>query len=63
MHLRWALFLQRFSFVIKQTAEEANQVADALSRRIELLTMLQAELTGFEKLKELYVNDNFFADI
>lgn len=61
MHVRWALFLLKFS-IIKHVAGKLNRVADALSWRNHLLTTLQTEITGFEKL-ELYAIDNSFADI
>jgi hypothetical protein len=37
-------------------------VADALSKRAALLTMLKSELIGFEKLKEQYADDEDFAE-
>ncbi|KAF7835029.1 uncharacterized protein G2W53_009888 [Senna tora] len=40
-----------------------NVVADALSRRYALISMLSSKLLGFEHLKELYVHDSDFADL
>ncbi|PKI63420.1 hypothetical protein CRG98_016087 [Punica granatum] len=38
------------------------EVADALSRRVALLTMLRSKLTGFEELKEQYTDDEDFVE-
>lgn len=59
MQMRWALFLEKFSFIIKNTTGRLNRVADALSRT-QLLTVLQTKVTSFQKLKDLYAIDNFF---
>ena len=45
------------------TRGKTNVVADALSRRYFLLTVLDTKLLGFEMLKDLYAHDTDFSDI
>ncbi|RVW25526.1 hypothetical protein CK203_111638 [Vitis vinifera] len=40
-----------------------NIMADALSRRYALVSTLNAKLLGFEYVKELYANDDYFASV
>ncbi|XP_028556143.1 uncharacterized protein LOC114581024 [Dendrobium catenatum] len=60
MHARWIIFLQKFTFVLKHRSGAENRVADALSRRIAILTQVQTDFTGLEHLKDLYQHDEFF---
>ncbi|XP_040994264.1 uncharacterized protein LOC121240799 [Juglans microcarpa x Juglans regia] len=62
MHARWVTFIQKFTMVLKYKSGQHNKVADALSRRGELLLTLRTEITGFEQLKDLYVEDEDFAE-
>lgn len=48
---------------MKHAAGKLNRVADALSRRAQLLTVLQIEVIGFKHLKDLYAKDVYFAKI
>lgn len=61
MHARWVAFIQRFTMVLKHKSRKHNKVVDALSRKGELLVILQTEITGFEQLKDLYAKDDDFS--
>ena len=62
-HAKWVEFLEQFPYVIRHKKGKANIVADALSRRYALLSMLETKLFGLEPVKEMYVNDEHFAEI
>ena len=62
MHARWVAYIQRFTFSFKHKPEKLNRVADALSRRTGLLTVVRNEIIGFDYLKDLYANDEDFKE-
>ncbi|KMS95687.1 hypothetical protein BVRB_005900 [Beta vulgaris subsp. vulgaris] len=62
-HAKWVEFLQSFNFVAKYKAGKANIVADALSRRHLLLSMVDSKVLGFELIKEFYVLDEEMRDL
>ncbi|KAA0063034.1 serine/threonine-protein kinase TIO-like [Cucumis melo var. makuwa] len=62
MHARWISFLQRFDFVIKHQCGKENKVADALSRKSSLLTLLSMEIEAFKHLPSLYEKDVDFSE-
>jgi hypothetical protein len=54
--------MESFPYVIKYKKGQVNVVADALSRRFALISMLNARLMGFEQVKQ-YANDSYFANV
>ncbi|XP_071727878.1 uncharacterized protein [Rutidosis leptorrhynchoides] len=62
-HAKWVEFLQMYSFLSKHKVGTSNVVADALSRRYSLLSILEARVLGFSFVKELYEADPDFAPI
>ncbi|XP_057990624.1 uncharacterized protein LOC131173000 [Hevea brasiliensis] len=62
-HAKWVEFIESFPYVVKYKQGKENVVADALSRRYNLLTTLDSKLLGFEYVKELYEHDDDFAAI
>ena len=61
-HARWVEFIETFPYVIRYKQGKENIVADALSRRYALISILDAKLLGFEHIKELYPMDQDFCD-
>lgn len=54
--------MQRVVFTMYYRAESKNVVADVLNRRNSLLTILHFSVTDFEKLKQLYKEDDDFGN-
>ena len=61
-HAKWAEFMESFP-CHKVQEGQVNVVADALSRRFALISMLNARLMSFEQVKEQYANDSYFANV
>ena len=57
-HAKWVEFLEQFPYVIKHKKGKGNIVADAMSRRHFLLSMLETKMIGFDCLKEMYEGDD-----
>ena len=51
---RWIEFLQDHTFTLRHKAGVENKAADALSRRVFILTKMSTTVNGFEKLKTEY---------
>ncbi|XP_058006770.1 uncharacterized protein LOC131182138 [Hevea brasiliensis] len=62
-HAKWSEFIEGFPYVIQYKQGKENVVADVLSRRYTLLSMLDARLLGFEHVKEMYANDDDFGKV
>jgi len=62
-HTRWVEFLEQFLYVIKNKQGKANIVADALSRRHSLLSILETKFLSFDHIKEFYPKDVDFSPI
>jgi len=62
-HATWVEFLELFPYVIKHKQGKANIVADALSRRHSLLSILETKFLSFDHIKELYPKDVDFSPI
>lgn len=49
--------------MLKHKAGVTNRVADALSRRISLLTNMRIEVPSFDSFQDLLDNDPYFSPI
>lgn len=62
-HVEWSSFLQQFNFSPKYKFGESNTIADALSQRSLILTVMSTQVTGFKELKNQYIADPDFSHI
>ena len=62
-HASWIAYLQQFTFVVKHKAWVTNRVVDTLSRRTNLLTAMQLEVSGFDSFRDLLDIDPYFSPI
>lgn len=60
---RWASFLEEYNFVLKHKSGAQNRVADALSRKVQCLSMMKVVVVGFDNIPELYPADPYFSKI
>jgi hypothetical protein len=56
-------FIEIFPYVLRYKQGKENVVADALSQRYALLSILDTQLLGFKYIKDLYVQDSDFGDV
>eukprot|EP00253_Pinus_taeda_P027660 PITA_27660 len=61
-HAKWVEYLQSFNFVLKHISGQANNVADALSRKALLLQEITMQVLDFEHLPDLYKTDVDFRE-
>ncbi|GJS63516.1 putative CCCH-type zinc finger family protein, partial [Tanacetum coccineum] len=59
-HAKWVSFLKNFNFTLKHKTGIHNKVVDALSRRASYLSVMRAEVQGFDTFKEMYSEDTYF---
>ena len=52
--------IETFPYIICYKQSKKNVVADTLSRRYVLISILNAKLLGFKDIKELYPDDRDF---
>jgi hypothetical protein len=62
-HAKWVEFIETFPYVIRYKQGKENVVADALSRRYALLSILDTKFLGFEYIKDLYAPDSDFGEV
>lgn len=62
LHAHWSEFLEPFPFVICYKKGKENVVADALSCRYVLISILDAKVLGFEHIKQLYLDNSDFGE-
>ena len=62
-HGKWIEYIQSFNFVIKHKPGVENKVADALSRKFHLLSLMDNQVVGFDKIKEMYEQCSDFSKI
>ena len=60
-HGRWMAFLEKFTFVVKHKSGISNRVADALSRRSNLLVSMRVGVPGLDVLMEQLTVDPYFS--
>ena len=53
-HVKWVDFLQTFDFATKCKTGKTNLIADALSRKYNMLSILGARVLGFEMIQNQY---------
>ncbi|XP_048627497.1 uncharacterized protein LOC125596364 [Brassica napus] len=61
-HARWLEFVETFPYVIKYKKGKDNVVADALSRTHTLISTMEANIMGFEFIKDSYATDLDFQE-
>nr|GEW93036.1 hypothetical protein [Tanacetum cinerariifolium] len=62
-HAKWVSFLQNFNLTLKHKPGIHNKVADALIRRASYLSIIRAEVQGFDNFKEMYSEDAYFRPV
>ncbi|WCJ37823.1 hypothetical protein M5689_018922 [Euphorbia peplus] len=63
MHARWSAFVDKFRYKLIHKANKQNRVADALSRRVNLLKTVTLEVELFQHLRKDYKEDPNFGSV
>ncbi|XP_039144880.1 uncharacterized protein LOC120282188 [Dioscorea cayenensis subsp. rotundata] len=63
VQLNYNTYDVEFYAVLQHKAGVSNRVANALSRRSNLLVTLQVEVPGFDFFRDLFVTDPYFSEI
>ncbi|XP_076898116.1 uncharacterized protein LOC143551604 [Bidens hawaiensis] len=58
---RWLASLEKFTFVVKHKTGVSNRVADALSRRGNLLVAVRINVLGLDVIREQLTTDPYFS--
>ena len=62
-NMKWVEYLKAYTFNIKNKKGVLNKVVDALSRRALTIQEIQLKSIGIDHFKDLYSDDEDFADI
>lgn len=62
-HAKWLEFVETFPYIIKYKKGKENIVADTLSRRHALITIMDAKVMGFKHIKAIYEADPDFQEV
>ena len=62
-HAKWVEYLQTFTFFTKHRKDTKNVVADALSMRYTLISVLGAKLLGLQSMQGYYPEDAAFKEL
>ena len=63
-HAKWVEFMESFPYIVKYKKGKDNVVADALSRKNNiLLTKLDINVLGLDEMRDSYASDPFFGPI
>lgn len=60
--VKWEIFLQNITFVIKHTSGQSNKFANVLSKRILIMEEFKVAILGFDVLKDMYKEDLDFGE-